>query len=731
MNETPPVKPTLGRYRLIRRIGHGGMGEVWLAEDPSLHRQVAIKTLPARDRADRQAALRFAREARAIAALHHPHILPIHDYGEQEQPDGQVTTYLVMPYIQGGSLAQRIALQASGIMPYQEAISYLIQAAEAIDYAHQQGIVHRDVKPENLLLREDNWLQLADFGIAYRVSADEQGTTSNAGFGTPDYMAPEQAQGRAELASDLYSLAVIAYRLLSGRLPFHGETSYATVMQHITMPPPSPREFNPALPLETEAVLLRGLAKAPTERPASARAFVAELQQSLAAAPFAPTFLPTGGRISPEQETPPVRELPQRPFLTRRNVLLGSAALLAAGAGVSAWAVIANEQQKQGVPRARGSGTPASGSEANPLILPGHNQAAVSLAWSPKAQVLASASGTGHGQIFLWDIQRILAGQTAPQPRLLLNQLSMLFLSWSPDGKALAVGPTDVGTLDHPLGKINVYTSDLSAFAPGYNDRFVITGEEFFGLAWLAGNYLATMSRKGGPPLPDSGQPDTSRFYLRLWKFGQIVKPAATLFLGTDISRATEILGSQVTLRNAVAVLPGTTTLACMTSHGLLVGNLDLSANPISWHPQPLLVFDSNPLDNALNEPGIASGQRGGGMIAALQSPLPSAQGVTVWTLSQPGPQVLRTGVQPVPQLTALAWSPAPTDTLVAAGSKGGSVYIWDATRTTLPIKTLTGPAAAVSDVAWSADGAWLAASYSDPKSQILVWRRQEVLRGY
>src|ERR1051326_4716060 len=160
-------KSMLGRYRLLHRIGYGGMGEVWLAEDPMLHRQIAVKILLLRGQDDQQAPLRFAREARAIAALHHPHILPIHDYGKQEQPGGKAITYIVMPYVVGGSLAHRIAALTSGTMPQPEAISYLAQAAEAIDYAHLHGIIHRDVKPENLLLRDGTWLLLADFGLAY------------------------------------------------------------------------------------------------------------------------------------------------------------------------------------------------------------------------------------------------------------------------------------------------------------------------------------------------------------------------------------------------------------------------------------------------------------------------------------------------------------------------------------------------------------------------------------
>ncbi|GHO90618.1 hypothetical protein KSF_006660 [Reticulibacter mediterranei] len=283
------VHKSLGRYQIQRLIGHGGMGEVWLGEDPRLHRQVAIKTLPIHYQQDQEFSLRFDREARTAAALNHPHILSIHDYGEQLLSDsGQVITYLVMPYIDGGSLADQIKLAQTEqrLIPQHEALAYLSQAAEAIDYAHEQGIVHRDIKPANMLLRPDHWLLLSDFGIARMLTQNEEITHPGAGIGTPEYIAPEQALGKAEAASDIYSLAVIAYQLFTGRLPFTGETGYGVVVQHLTMPPPSPHQMNPSLLPSVEEVLLRGLAKNPAQRFPSARAFVAELEHQVKAAPL-------------------------------------------------------------------------------------------------------------------------------------------------------------------------------------------------------------------------------------------------------------------------------------------------------------------------------------------------------------------------------------------------------------------------------------------------------------
>jgi len=202
---------TLGRYHLLQRIGQGGIGEVWLADDTQLRRQVAVKLLPYVAASDHSYLRDFEREARAAAALEHPHILPVHDFGEQQE-EGTVITYIVMPYITGGSLRERLR-GINGLLPTDQALYYLRQAAQAIDYAHSQDVLHRDIKPANMLLQRD-WLFLADFGIAKLLTSSKIQSGTHAGAGTPEYMAPELAQGKAEFASDRYSLGVVAYQLL-------------------------------------------------------------------------------------------------------------------------------------------------------------------------------------------------------------------------------------------------------------------------------------------------------------------------------------------------------------------------------------------------------------------------------------------------------------------------------------------------------------------------------------
>jgi serine/threonine protein kinase/WD40 repeat protein len=266
---------TIGRYRMVQLLGRGGMGEVWLANDSQLRRQVALKLLPI-DLANGRAFLEdFEREARAAAALEHPNILQVHDFGEQQVDASTVVAYLVMPNITGGSLRDRIRA-VNGPLPPGEALSYLRQAANAIDYAHSKQVLHRDIKPANMLLQQ-NWLFLADFGIAKLLSSATFAGRTHSGAGTPEYMAPEQAQGHAVAASDLYSLAITAYQLLTGNLPFRGDT-LTVLRKQIEEEPPRPRQFNPSMPLLVEQALLWGLAKRPVDRPASCALLVDALE---------------------------------------------------------------------------------------------------------------------------------------------------------------------------------------------------------------------------------------------------------------------------------------------------------------------------------------------------------------------------------------------------------------------------------------------------------------------
>lgn len=268
----------LGRYRLQRLLGRGAMGEVWQAEDTQYHRLVAVKLLPAVLRSEQHYLRMFEQEARAAATLDHPHILHVHDFGETEIEDGEVITYIVMPCVNGGTLRERLRA-ANSPLSAAEGLHYLKQAAQAIDYAHSQQVLHRDIKPSNMLLNEQ-WLLLADFGLARLLTSDTYRSRTTIGSGTPEYMAPEQARGRAEAASDRYSLAIVAYQVFTGQLPFKDGTPYDILLKQISTPPPPARRFNPSIPAGVERVLFRGMAKQAAYRYPSCAAFIEDLERT-------------------------------------------------------------------------------------------------------------------------------------------------------------------------------------------------------------------------------------------------------------------------------------------------------------------------------------------------------------------------------------------------------------------------------------------------------------------
>jgi len=278
------------RYRILRLLGSGGMGDVYLAEDPRIEQQVAIKVIRAEaspypdSQASQEAARLFQREARAIVKLDHPHILPLYDYGE-ERVGNMTVIYLVMPYRKEGSLADWLRQRGqAGLLSPQDVAHIVGQAASALQHAHDRQIIHQDVKPSNFLLRQRQEtptrpdLLLADFGIARFSTATASASQSIRG--TPTYMAPEQWEGHPVPATDQYALAVMVYELLTGRPPFQGAPG-PLMYQHLMTPPPPPSSVNPRLSSELDAVLLHALAKKPEERFASMTAFATAFQQAV------------------------------------------------------------------------------------------------------------------------------------------------------------------------------------------------------------------------------------------------------------------------------------------------------------------------------------------------------------------------------------------------------------------------------------------------------------------
>jgi serine/threonine-protein kinase len=320
------------RYRVVRHIANGGMASVWAAEDELLGRLVAVKVLAPGYAADASARRRFEREARAAARVSdHPNVVTIYDVAEH---DGQA--FIVMEHLSGGTVADR--LRRPQPVPRGAAMRWLEGAASALDYAHGCDLIHRDVKPGNLLLDGAGRIAVADFGIA-RIASDTAMTKTGQVLGTAAYLSPEQALGKpATDASDRYALAIVAYELLTGRKPFTGEIPAAQARQHIEAPVP-PAE---GLPDAVDRVLRRGLAKEPSDRPSTATEFVEDLRKALDSEPTVATAIAPARFTRPAPPPPPTPTPPaaterppsRRPFLIAlAAIVFVLAAVIAAIAG--------------------------------------------------------------------------------------------------------------------------------------------------------------------------------------------------------------------------------------------------------------------------------------------------------------------------------------------------------------------------------------------------------------
>jgi eukaryotic-like serine/threonine-protein kinase len=269
-----------GRYTVVRKLGAGGMANVYLAEDQELGRRVAIKILNERHANDDQFVERFRREAKNAAALSHPNIVSIYDRGEAEG-----TYYIAMEYLDGRSLKELIV--ARGPAPFTVAVEYARQILSALRFAHRHGIVHRDIKPHNVLVDAEGRVKVTDFGIAR--AGTSQMTEAGSIVGTAQYLSPEQARGtNVDQRSDVYSLGIVLYELLTGTVPFNGDTPVEIAMKHLSTLPEAPSVKRPDIPRDLDLIVMRSLAKDPDDRYQSAEEMDADLERFLRGAAVSP-----------------------------------------------------------------------------------------------------------------------------------------------------------------------------------------------------------------------------------------------------------------------------------------------------------------------------------------------------------------------------------------------------------------------------------------------------------
>src|SRR3989441_1980423 len=270
------VNKSLGQFRIVEHIGAGGMATVFKAYQPTLDRYVAVKVLPAYHARDPIFVKRFKQEARSVAKLAHPNIVQIHDFGEQDN-----ITYIVMEYVEAGTLKDRLKQRASSVS---EAVDFMIQAAEGLNCAHSHGIIHRDVKPANMLVRKDGHLLLSDFGIAKILEGTTNLTRVGTGIGTPQYMSPEQGTGQpVDRRSDIYSLGIVLFHCLTGRVPFTAENPLTITVKHLNEPLPLEMLRMAGIPSSIEQVVVKMAAKAPQDRYQTTDELITALTSALTA----------------------------------------------------------------------------------------------------------------------------------------------------------------------------------------------------------------------------------------------------------------------------------------------------------------------------------------------------------------------------------------------------------------------------------------------------------------
>lgn len=731
------IPETLGRYQIQEQLGRGGMATVYRAHDPRFNRDVAVKILPRELTLDPQFRTRFDREAQTIAALEHPAIVPVYDYGEQEgQP------YLVMRLMRGGSLADRLV---AGPLPHQDVSKILDRIGSALDRAHLAGVIHRDLKPGNILFDEFGEAYLADFGIA-RL-ADSSATLTGSGLvGTPAYMSPEQIEGKAlDGRTDIYALGIIVFEMLTGERPYQADTPAMLLVKQMTEPMPRVLDVKPDLPPGCEEVITRATAKQATSRYEKASQLAKTLSSALRyewqpSAELPPTQ--PRERVTAVSQSPPTRVAEPKPVVPKRPlprwlwVVIGSLVL----AGLAAMVV---SQLRQ----------PDKNTEA-PLA-----QTAVANAITPEnAADLVKQTQIGRGVIetavLSPDSQSIAVGTSAGlwiydahtlelKQQLLGHTALVSVVAWSPDSKQLASGSWDqtvrlwnidtgeqTGEIQHPDQLIALAwspTDNVLASATWGSLILLWDTSTTHSLGELAGHSESVTQLAFSPDgtLLASASPDS----VRLW---QVAQQQETAVLNNSPNDWSQLHWSPAGNELLATSLPESNVQVWGVDgrSQLVLDGMEYGVFAAAWSPDGSQIITSSG-DGLVRLWDSVTGQ------SLRQLSTNDSDTVPVHIIWQPDSQDLfyvnENGTMAVVNpdsrevkarslahtavTGAIAFSPDGTQ--LATGHSDGSVRIWQA-NTEEPFLIFEGHTYGVSAIAWSPDGTSLVSAGGD--GTVRVW---------
>jgi len=581
----------LGPYQITGQIGKGGMAAVYKAYHASMDRYVALKVVSGQFTDDPNFMQRFRQEARLIAKLEHPHILPVHDFGEA---DG--IPYMVMRFLEAGTLKERLD---AGQLSLPEVDHIFSQLAKALEYAHENGVIHRDIKPSNAMLDRRGDVFLTDFGIARMLEGTSALTATGAITGTPAYMSPEQAQGnRADQRSDVYSLGVVLFEMLTGHVPFEAETPMAVLFRQIQDPPPPLSVVRPDLPYTLEGVLLKAMAKSPADRYASMSAFLTGWKNALTEASTVPPPVarpePRGAAtIPPTVETPSPAatktspEAPAKKGFNWKLLALGAGVLVCAASFCLAFPVILNLQFLNLPPTSTSPGATRTSDPNLHLSEPDASEEPPAASEGPGGATSWSAANSAYSLSIRGD--EILAsgfgGVTIWKPDGSYEQITTA--NGLPNANAGVVfaendGSIWVGTdsgLAHIAGEqVTVYTAEdgLSSnsvvFISRVNDQLLLAGTQYSG---VAGGGLAAFDGSKWESVdgfPSSPEPDDSTVNYNVRQI--VMDPLGNLWVATESGIAMRDTNNQWRVFKTSSGLPENNvySIHVSTSGDLLAG---------------------------------------------------------------------------------------------------------------------------------------------------------------